>query len=97
MREHLTAAARQGVESAVRELEGPPLPAALSHVWGWFIELSRARTVGMAANPITWADMDAWSRLTQARPTPFEVSLIQDLDACLLGVVRENKPRPKTK
>ena len=34
----------------------------------------------MAVNPITYQDIDAWSRLTGRQPSPWEVSILVGLD-----------------
>lgn len=65
------------------------MPVPLVHVWQWFGELSRGRTCGMATNPITWSDLDAWARLTGVRPTPLELELIYALDEALFSTLRD--------
>lgn len=73
---------RDPKRSAEREAElaCPPFPDALSHVWSAFCRLSGRRTVGMAANPITWSDIDAFVRLSGVRLAPWEIRLIEELD-----------------
>jgi hypothetical protein len=55
----------------------PELPQPLGYLWGWFLELSRARTEGQ---PITYPDIDAYSRLMDVRIQPWEAALIRRLD-----------------
>jgi hypothetical protein len=54
----------------------------LAHVWGWFQTLSKARLEGY---PITFPDIDAFSRLMCIRIRPWEASLIRRLDMEVLA------------
>lgn len=74
----------QVVETREREL-----PVVLAYVWDWFHELAARRTSGMALNPITHADVLAWSRLTDRDVTPWEVHLLLRLDDTALASLRE--------
>lgn len=65
------------------------MPAEVAHVWLWFAELSRGRASGLGASRIGWPDIEAWARLTQTRPTLFELSLIYDLDGALLSTTAD--------
>ena len=58
----------------------PAMPELLSHIWFWFCDLSAGRSVGMAANPISWADMQAYFSLTGERPSKFELDAIRLID-----------------
>jgi hypothetical protein len=62
------------------ELETPPLPLELEHVWYSFCRLNARRRSGFSAEPIAWSDLDAFTRLTGARLAPFEIQLIEMLD-----------------
>ncbi|WP_146203698.1 hypothetical protein [Azospirillum sp. TSO5] len=74
-------------------LSGPvALPWDLRHLWEWFSELSDARGGGMGPSPITYQDILAWSRLTGRRPSPWEVSVIRELDSLWLSIM----PNPKS-
>jgi len=62
------------------------LPSEVAHIWEWFCELAAARTSGgMALNPITYPDIEAWARLTDSRPTPWEVSLLRRIDNSVIA------------
>ena len=67
------------------ELIEVEFPAGMEHVWRWFGELSRTRSVGMIANPISYQEIMAWSIMTGAEPTPFEVGCLTALDATYLA------------
>jgi hypothetical protein len=42
------------------------------------------RTVGMTVNPIQASEIEAWSRLMDERPTPWEVEALLRMDAAFL-------------
>ena len=62
----------------------PVLPEAGQHVWLWFLQLTRKRTCGMAMNPITWPDIQAWSILTGIKPKQWELEAINGIDEAFL-------------
>jgi hypothetical protein len=62
------------------ELETPPLPLELDHVWNAFCRLHARRRSGFSAEPIAWSDLDAFIRLTGVRLAPFDIQLIEMLD-----------------
>jgi len=67
----------------VADGEGSP-PPEVAYLLDWFTELSGRRTHGgMAANPITFPDIEAWARLTGQRPRPWEVRVLTRLDDAL--------------
>lgn len=67
------------------ELDGPECPADGEHVWQWFLEISAGRgSNGFGANPISWPDIDAWSRLTETIIRPSEIRAIKVLDGIWL-------------
>ena len=81
-RANLEVAARMGSVAARAELAGPGLPIEAGYLWGWFVELNAGRSSnGFAANPISWAEIDAWARRTGTDPLPWEVRWIKVLDA----------------
>lgn len=41
----------------------------------------------MGPSPITYQDIAAWARLTGRRPTPWEVSVLRDLDGLWLSIM----------
>jgi len=67
-----------------------PMPENYRHCWSWFGELSRTRSSnGFGQNPISYAEIDAWSRLTNIELTPLEVSAIMRLDSAYLTIQAE--------
>ncbi|WP_443093265.1 phage tail assembly chaperone [Duganella lactea] len=68
------------------ELDVPPIPHELVHVWEYFCQLSAKRTNGgMAANPISDEQIMAWERRHGFRLTPFEGECIDALDEVFLS------------
>ncbi|MFO1126375.1 MAG: hypothetical protein U1E25_14600 [Methylocystis sp.] len=54
--------------------------------------MSAARSSnGFGLNPIAFIDIAAWSQLTRAAPTPWEISLILRIDRAVLPIL--NRPR----
>lgn len=85
-RQHVERAAAAGSKVAQAELQGPVLPMSCAHVWAWFLELAAARSAnGTSLNPVGFADIDAWARLTGRRPTPWEVGALRALDTVWLA------------
>ena len=77
-RDHLKQAGRKGPAVTVS--------VPLRYLLDWFFELDAGRGGnGFGLNPISFADIEAWSRLTGARPLPWEVRAIKAMDAALLG------------
>jgi hypothetical protein len=74
----------------------PEFPEELEHLWRHFVRLSGRRQAGMAANPITYQEVEAYERKSLARLTAWEVGVIMRLDDAVLGVWANNqKPAPK--
>lgn len=62
-------------------MESPPepeVPSVVEHVWHWFWTLNRQRRKGPEA--LTYADVDAWSRLMQITVSPDEVQMLMAMD-----------------
>jgi hypothetical protein len=99
-REHLEALADGGDSAlaieAARDLAGPGVPAVASHVWEMFGALSLARSGGMAGpNPIGYAEIEAWSRLTDTPLDPDEVMLLRAMDIEYLAATYELSAPPE--
>lgn len=73
-------------------LNGPPFPDRFVHIWEAFLDLHGGRTYGPEGrpNPLTWADVDAWDRLTRAGLQEWEVRAIKALDLLWLRVAHED-------
>lgn len=93
LREHLEAA-MQATGNRPADLDGPACPSGVDYVWHWFCELSAARgSSGFGPNPLGYADIDAWSRLTGRQPDVFEVSCLMALDGTYFSALQKAKPK----
>lgn len=98
LREHLESLARQRARSGLPPPEGLSdfaCPEAAEHVWCWFLEISRRRSNGFGANPISYAEVEAWARLTRTQPSALEVEWIMDLDDTRAAATAADKPARK--
>lgn len=76
------------------KLEGPGLPAAVQHIWGWFREISLGRQPGsFGPAGLTYLDIQAWSQMTRRVLLPCEVSAILYVDRVWLSVQAGDKPK----
>lgn len=57
------------------------LPEFLTPLWQDFISLNQTRQSGMSAQPISYLEIDAYSRLMQKKFSKFDVITIKRLDA----------------
>jgi hypothetical protein len=57
-------------------------PPELEHVWYWFLDLHAGRGFDSngQAQAISYIEIEAWARLRDTEPTPFEVEVIRTLD-----------------
>jgi hypothetical protein len=61
----------------MRELsEKPELPESMSHLWSRYLEILAGRQ-----DRITYADLDAYERVTGVKLLPFEARTIMSIDA----------------
>ena len=59
----------------------PELPECAKHVWDWYQELDSKRTWGMSsANPISFLEIDSWSKLTKNNLLQWELDAINSID-----------------
>lgn len=97
LREHLEAVERQ-TGRRPRDLDGPPLPDCVAHVWSWWQDLHVARGgTGFGPAPIGWQDVAAWSALTGTITRPAEIRLLMDIDRAWLEAqadVQRKRARP---
>jgi hypothetical protein len=64
-------------------------PYQLVYIWKWFLELHIGRHFGPhGAEPISYHDMLAWSKLTDRILGPFEIKTIRQLDQRYFYVLR---------
>lgn len=74
-----------------QELLMPEFPDVASHVWSYFLSIHQGRSYGISGpNPVSYQDIEAWSRLTGWTLTPWELSAVKKLDAVFLSKREEN-------
>ncbi|KRA42092.1 hypothetical protein [Devosia sp. Root635] len=77
------------------ELALPTFPEAVQYLWTTFVRIRRRNAGnGFGATPITWADLDAYSRLSGMRLLPWEIEIIEQLDDAYLTSTREQEDTP---
>lgn len=77
---------RQHMDQAGIEMEEPETHPRFGYLMGWAFRLAgRAGSGGFGRNPVSFQDMEAWSRLTGIRPEPWEVAALERLDNAMLA------------
>ncbi len=71
------------------DLEAIELPPILVYLLGYFQQLSSARQCGMSLNPLSFSEIDAWSRLYHLSLETWEIDVIKQLDLIYLNVNSE--------
>lgn len=85
--DHYAALERSGRKAKPK---GPTLHPSAVHVWNLFAQVSAARTgSGFGPNPLTYSEIDAFSRLTGWTLDPWEVDAIRALDDAYITAVSE--------
>jgi hypothetical protein len=72
-----------GLTSVSREA-GPSVPIAGRRVWSIFLDLNAARSTGFGPSPITYSEIEAWSRAKREPVRPWELDIIRTLDRAFL-------------
>lgn len=74
------------------DLELPPFPDRIAHVWMAFLDLHAGRSYGMhGPNPLSWPDIKAWNDLMREDLKEWEIRAIRALDTVWLQVVSEGR------
>lgn len=78
--DHMAVVARhRGVDNPLDA--GPACPPEIAYLWGCWNELHEGRSSGgMSLNPISWADIEAYSRVLDERLEPWEARAIRAVD-----------------
>jgi hypothetical protein len=77
--------------------DGPEIPMAGRRLWGIFIDLNASRASGMGPSPISYVEIEAWSRLRREPVRPFEVTMLRALDRAYLEAARADKTRIRSR
>lgn len=73
----------------------PPLPDELAYLWAFYLRLARRRQAGMSANPLTYAELEAFERKALVRFTAWEADLLMRVDDAVLAAWAGERPAPK--
>lgn len=65
----------------------------MQYLLEWFFALVGLHTSGMAVNPLQPSELEAWFRLMQIEPTPWEVDTLFRMDATFLERMHGKKSR----
>lgn len=89
LRDQLVAALKE----SLRRKRSVAVPEAGRLLWSAFHELDATRGYGESGpHPITFAEIDAWCRLTRTPLAPHHVAIVRAMDSALIGhVVAEAK------
>ena len=75
-------------------LDGPECPPAAAYLWQWYMEIAAARGgSGFGPNPLSFTEIEAWSRLTGNRPGPWETGTLRAFDDAFFRIREENDSR----
>lgn len=64
-------------------------PREVSHLWDWFWSLSNRRQSG--PEPLTFGEIQAWSRMTATPIRPEEVEMLAAMDDAYVSEVRKEQ------
>lgn len=73
------------------------LPKEFSKVWEDFLNLSNSRSSGLGISPISYAEIDAYSRLLGIDLEPWEVQVIKLFDRVTLSEVNKQQEKKSKK
>lgn len=91
-REHYQSVYRQTGVLPAELAEEEEFPEDLKYLWNWFQELNRARgSNGFGLSPISYSELDAWSRLTGRALEAWEVICIKDIDLAYLSAMVDRR------
>lgn len=62
------------------------MPAALAYLWRTYNRIRRrAAAGGFGPSPISWADIDAFTRHSRFALAPWEIEIVEQLDDLYMG------------
>jgi hypothetical protein len=64
-----------------------PMPEGSEYLFSAWEELHRARSSGMATNPISWQDIDAYGRVIDPPLVPWEARAVRAIDDAYLTAI----------
>lgn len=85
MADHMAVVARKGRLKERRAVEGPELPRGAVGAWNAYARLTATRGGGFGPGAITYAEIEAFVRLTGHTLDPWEVEAVRALDDAYLA------------
>jgi len=67
---------------------------ALAYVWRWFETLIDCREAGFGAGPLTYQEIEAWSRLSRVDVSAAEADLLRRLDREYRAYMQQKGEKP---
>jgi hypothetical protein len=89
LREHLQATATQ--TGHAHDLLKVTLPQCVGALWDAFMQLDRARPMGMAPSGIAPSDIDTWARMSRVSLSPWEFDTLLAIDGAMLRTIADRK------
>ena len=66
------------------------IPDSVEHVWGWFWQLSSRRSfTDSSLLPLSFTELDAWTRLMRVNITPEDLDMLIAMDDAMLSAHSE--------
>ncbi|MGA0608827.1 phage tail assembly chaperone [Caldimonas sp. KR1-144] len=76
------------------DLDGPGIDPGLAYLTEWWRELDEARAEGFnGLQPLSYAEIEAWARLTGRSPSVDEVTTLQRIDRAYRRMYAEESAR----
>lgn len=91
LRDHLTAAVRQGGRADPRLAAQPP--RGVEHLWFAFLDLHGARVSGFGVSAIAPSEVLAWQTLRGVQLTAWEVETLTAVDRAVVAVMNEQQAK----
>ena len=67
------------------QLDSVKIPRGFEWIWSLFWEIHGGASQGMAGASLTWADLEAYGRVTGSPLSEFEAEAVMAMNAALLG------------
>lgn len=67
------------------------LPPEAGYLWNVWEECHLARSSGMATNPISWSDLEAYVRLSGEALEPWEARAVRAIDDAYLAAIASDE------
>jgi hypothetical protein len=91
VRDHVSKAAKAGVSSAVEKLEAEIVPWGLEHIFAYYWELRASTPDAWGRSPITFQEIEAWTRLFNYDLKPWEIRAVRAIDVAHWQYVAERR------